>query len=110
MRFEAARAFDIAGRYTGHSYLLRLRLSGDTLDAELGWLRDFGDVKRAFAPLYDALDHHLLDELPGLAATDCASLAAYLGGCFAMPSLTGVDVLQNEHDGALWRKDDACTR
>lgn len=110
LRFEAARAFDAAGRYTGHSYRLRLRLAGDALDAELGWLRDFGDVKRAFAPLYDALDHHLLDTLPGLAATDCASLASYIGERFAMPALAGVDVLQNGHDGALWRKEAACTR
>jgi 6-pyruvoyltetrahydropterin/6-carboxytetrahydropterin synthase len=34
--------------------------------AESGWVMDFGDIKRAFQPLLDRLDHNYLNEIDGL--------------------------------------------
>ena len=53
------------GRLHGHSFLVRLELSGE-VDAHTGWLIDFVEVKQAFKPIYDrCLDHHYLND-PGL--------------------------------------------
>ncbi|MGL6071646.1 6-pyruvoyl trahydropterin synthase family protein [Craterilacuibacter sp.] len=110
-RFEAAVPFDNDGRYTGHSYLVRLHLAGE-MDAEQGWVRDFGEVKALFKPLYAQLDHHALDQLPGIAATDCAGIARYLAARFAPDELVRIDLLENETDGALLWLDGSrtCTR
>ena len=31
-----------------------------------GWIMDFADVTRAFNPIYEQLDHHYLNDIPGL--------------------------------------------
>lgn len=101
-RFESAVPFDAAGHYTGHSYLVRLHLAGQ-LDELMGWVRDFGDVKAVFAPCYRLLDHHPLDALPGIDATDCAGIARWVAGQLRtdVPQLCRVDLLENETDGAV---------
>ena len=110
-RFEAAVPFDESGRYTGHSFLVRLHLAG-VIDPAQGWVRDFGEVKALFKPWYAALDHHALDRLPGIASTDCAGIARYLAERFALDELVRIDILENAHEGALlWLdKAGACTR
>ena len=52
-------------RLHGHSFVIELRVSGEP-GAETGWIMDFGDIKAAFKPLYDQLDHHYLNEIDGL--------------------------------------------
>lgn len=52
------------GRLHGHSFLVRLELSGE-VDVHTGWLIDFAEVKQAFKPIYDRLDHHYLNEIQG---------------------------------------------
>jgi 6-pyruvoyltetrahydropterin/6-carboxytetrahydropterin synthase len=64
-RFESAVPFNEQGDYTGHSYLIRLMLTGD-LDRTMGWVLDFGDVKDRFKPIYRQLDHNPLDRLTGI--------------------------------------------
>ena len=52
-------------RLHGHSFGLEIRVKGP-LDPALGWVVDFADIKRVFQPIYDQLDHHYLNEVPGL--------------------------------------------
>ena len=35
-------------------------------DPKLGWLMDYADIKAAFKPIWEKLDHHYLNEIPGL--------------------------------------------
>jgi 6-pyruvoyltetrahydropterin/6-carboxytetrahydropterin synthase len=56
-RLAAAPADHPRARWHGCTYTLRLHLAGE-LDPVLGWAVDFGDVKSAIAPVFDALDHH----------------------------------------------------
>jgi len=44
----------------------------------MGWFRDFGDVKVAFKPLEDQLDHHFLNEIPGLDNPTSENLARWI--------------------------------
>lgn len=50
------------GRLHGHSYKVRLHFIGDANTYE-GWFIDFGDIKKAFKPILDQLDHHYLNEV-----------------------------------------------
>jgi 6-pyruvoyltetrahydropterin/6-carboxytetrahydropterin synthase len=52
-------------RLHGHSYRVAIGLEGP-IDPEFGWVQDFGDIKAAWRPLEDMLDHHYLNEIPGL--------------------------------------------
>jgi 6-pyruvoyltetrahydropterin/6-carboxytetrahydropterin synthase len=52
-------------RLHGHTYQLRIYIKGP-VDAKTGWIMDFGDVKKAFNPILDRLDHNYLNEIPGL--------------------------------------------
>ena len=102
VRFEAAKPFDSAGRYTGHSYLARLYLHGAAPDPQAGWLRDFADVKAVFKPIYNQLDHYALDTVADLADYDSAALAAWMATHLrkALPELSRVDLFENERGGA----------
>ncbi|MBP6809854.1 MAG: 6-carboxytetrahydropterin synthase [Chromatiaceae bacterium] len=99
LRFEGALRLaraphgDSRRRLHGHSYLLRLHLTSP-LDQVLGWTVDYGDVKALFQPVYHRLDHHRLDEIPGLADPDPARLAHWLRGEIAttLPQLDRIDL------------------
>lgn len=98
-RFESALHLacspDGIRRLHGHSYLLRLHLTAP-LDTVMGWTVDYGDVKAAFTPLYRQLDHHCLNDLPGLADADPASLAHWLRqqAAPALPQLDRIDLYE----------------
>jgi 6-pyruvoyltetrahydropterin/6-carboxytetrahydropterin synthase len=82
-RFEAAHllpkvpAGHKCRRLHGHSYVVDLRLEGN-LDAELGWLVDFAEVKAAAQPVFDRLDHYYLNEVDGLQNPTSELLAHWL--------------------------------
>jgi len=52
-------------RLHGHSFKIRLFIDGP-IDPSVGWVMDYGDIKTAFAPIFDQLDHHYLNEIEGL--------------------------------------------
>lgn len=107
-RFESAlhleRATPDAGarRLHGHSYLLRLHLTSP-LDAVMGWTVDYGDVKQLFTPLYQQLDHHCLNELPGLDEPDPPSLARWIRAQASpgLPQLDRIDLYETPGCGVV---------
>ena len=52
-------------RLHGHSYRVEVHVTGDVAEGT-GWVMDFADIKDAFAPLHDKLDHRYLNEVEGL--------------------------------------------
>src|SRR6476619_3778319 len=52
-------------RLHGHSFRVELQVSG-TPGADSGWIMDFADIKAAFRPLHEQLDHHYLNDVDGL--------------------------------------------
>ncbi|GAB1406161.1 6-carboxytetrahydropterin synthase QueD [Thermomonas brevis] len=64
-------------RLHGHSFRIELHLRGEP-DPELGWVMDFAELKAAFQPVYDRLDHHYLNDIPGLENPTSERLAAWL--------------------------------
>jgi 6-pyruvoyltetrahydropterin/6-carboxytetrahydropterin synthase len=53
------------GRMHGHSFRAEIVVEGE-VDPRTGWVIDFADIKAAIRPLADQLDHHCLNEVPGL--------------------------------------------
>ena len=52
-------------RLHGHSFVVDVEVAGP-IDEEKGWLIDYGDIKAAYAPIRERLDHHYLNEIEGL--------------------------------------------
>lgn len=65
------------GRLHGHSFRIELRLRG-AVDERAGWIRDFADVKFAFKPIEDQLDHSYLNDIPGLENPTSENLARWI--------------------------------
>ncbi len=65
------------GRLHGHSFVVKIYVAGEP-DARTGWIMDFADIKKVFKPLYDQLDHHFLNEVPGLENPTSENLALWI--------------------------------
>ena len=52
-------------RLHGHSFKVEIHVSGKVQEPA-GWVIDFADIKTAFQEHFDVLDHHYLNEIPGL--------------------------------------------
>lgn len=48
------------------------------MDPHTGWLLDFADVKAAFRPLWERLDHHYLNEIEGLENPTAENIARWI--------------------------------
>ena len=64
-------------RMHGHSFRIEVRVEGEC-DPKLGWLMDYADITAAFQPLFDQLDHHCLNEVPGLENPTSEMLARWV--------------------------------
>jgi 6-pyruvoyltetrahydropterin/6-carboxytetrahydropterin synthase len=64
-------------RLHGHSFQITLHVTGD-VDPQLGWIVDFADLARAFEPVHALLDHHYLNEVPGLENPTSELLARFV--------------------------------
>ena len=83
VRFEAAHLLPRAPeghkcrRLHGHSYAVELVVAGE-VEEESGWLIDYARIREAFAPLHAQLDHHYLNEVPGLENPTSELLARWI--------------------------------
>jgi 6-pyruvoyltetrahydropterin/6-carboxytetrahydropterin synthase len=91
-------------RLHGHSFRVGLHLAGP-LDPRLGWVRDFADVGAAFAPLFAQLDHHYLNEVPGLENPTSEQLAVWIWQRLkpALPELARVVIHETCTSGCEYR-------
>jgi 6-pyruvoyltetrahydropterin/6-carboxytetrahydropterin synthase len=99
-RFESALPFGTDGSYSGHSYLIRLMLTGN-LDKTMGWILDFGDVKDRFKPIYRQLDHNPLDRLAGIRNGNSTSVAEWVHAHLSplVPELSRIDLHESPERG-----------
>lgn len=82
-RFEAAhRLPNVApghkcGRIHGHSFTASVTVSGP-LDAKLGWVMDFSDLKEIVEPYISLMDHNYLNDIEGLENPTSENVALWL--------------------------------
>ena len=92
-------------RVHGHSFRVEIHVSGP-VDDHLGWVMDFADVKAAFDPLYRQLDHHYLNDVPGLENPTSENLAKWIWQQLkpALPQLSAVVVHETCTSGARYTR------
>jgi 6-pyruvoyltetrahydropterin/6-carboxytetrahydropterin synthase len=92
--FEAAHRLPMVppthkcARLHGHSFKVTLHVQGE-VDESLGWFMDFAGLDAAFRPAYAQLDHHYLNEIPGLENPTSENLARWIWERVA-PALPGL--------------------
>jgi 6-pyruvoyltetrahydropterin/6-carboxytetrahydropterin synthase len=111
--FEAAHhlpnvpATHKCARLHGHSFRVEIHIRARA-DPQLGWVMDFGDLKEAFQPLLDRLDHYYLNEIEGLENPTSEQLARWIWQRLArtLPSLSQVVVRETCTTGCIYRGED----
>lgn len=95
------------GRLHGHTFIVRLYVSGP-VDETYGWVMDFADIKKAFKPLYEQLDHHYLNEIEGLENPTSENLARWIWRRLkpALPLLSKVMVFETPTSGCAYAGED----
>jgi len=95
------------GRLHGHSFRVRLHVSGP-VGPTTGWVLDFADIKAAFKPLYAKLDHNYLNEIPGLDNPTSENLARWIWRNLrpSLPQLSAVEVFETCTSGCIYRGED----
>ncbi len=64
-------------RLHGHSFVVRLYVRG-AVGSRSGWVQDFAELKEAFAPIHEELDHHYLNDIDGLENPTSENLAIWI--------------------------------
>lgn len=92
------------GRLHGHSFKIRLTLRGEP-GQHTGWIMDFADLKEAWKPLHDVLDHRYLNDIPGLENPTSEVLARWIWEKMApdLPQLSAVSVRETCTAGCTYR-------
>ena len=112
-RFEAAHRLPNApaehkcSRLHGHSFRAEVHVRGP-VGADTGWVMDFADIKDAFRPLHDELDHSYLNEIEGLKNPTSENLARWIWERLhpALPMLARVVVYETCTSGCIYEGGD----
>lgn len=90
-------------RLHGHSFRIEIYVSGP-VDERLGWVMDFSDLKRAFRPIHEQIDHRCLNEIEGLENPTSENLARWIWRRLlpALPSLSRVVVRETCTSGCSY--------
>jgi len=93
-------------RIHGHSFRIEVHVTGPVIQP-LGWVMDFADLRRAFQPLFDRLDHHYLNEIAGLENPTSENLAKWIWGELknSLPGLSKIVVQETCTAGCTYSGD-----
>ena len=108
-RFEAAHRLPHVpeghkcARLHGHSFRVELAIEGP-VNPETGWFMDFGELYDLWAPLHEVLDHHYLNEVPGLENPTSENLAAWIWNRLrpTLPELSSITVRETCTSGCTY--------
>lgn len=92
-------------RMHGHTYHIRVTISGPVKDPE-GWVLDFADIKEAFEPLRERLDHRVLNDIKGLENPTSEILSEWIWDRLIdeLPYLSSVEVKETCASGCIFTK------
>lgn len=91
-------------RLHGHSYKIEVHVEGEPGE-ESGWIIDFADIAVAFQPIFDALDHRYLNDIPGLENPTSECLACWIWDRLkpSLPNLTAICVKETCTSGCIYQ-------
>lgn len=95
-------------RLHGHSFRIEVVVRG-SVDPRTGWVMDFADIKAAFQPIHEQLDHRYLNEIEGLENPTSEELARWIWRRLAprLPGLAEVVVHETCTSGCRYRGADS---
>jgi 6-pyruvoyltetrahydropterin/6-carboxytetrahydropterin synthase len=107
--FEAAHRLPFVpadhkcSRLHGHSFRVEIHVSGE-VGEQTGWIMDFTDIKSAFKPMYEQLDHHYLNEIDGLENPTSENLARWIWNGLeqVLPGLSRIVVRETCTSGCVY--------
>jgi len=113
-RFEAAHHLPFVpeghrcARVHGHSYRLTIRVKG-TVDPELGWFIDYGDINKVVKPIVESLDHQDLNTIPGLENPTTETVCVWVWERIEknLPGLFAVEVAETPNTSCVYRGESA---
>lgn len=90
-------------RLHGHSFHVDVHVRGP-VSPTTGWIMDFAEIKAAFAPIHDALDHRYLNEIDGLENPTSEVLARWIWARLAprLPGLSRIVVRETCTSGCIY--------
>ena len=91
------------GRLHGHSYRFEIWLEGPP-DGHTGWVMDMADIKKAFQPLNDRMDHYYLNDIEGLENPTSENIARWIWEQIqpSLPLLSKVVVYETSTSGCIY--------
>jgi 6-pyruvoyltetrahydropterin/6-carboxytetrahydropterin synthase len=94
-------------RLHGHSYRVEVHVSGE-VEATSGMVMDFADIKAAFRPIREQLDHYYLNEIAGLENPTSEHLARWIWQRLRpeLPQLTHLVIRETCTVGCVYRGED----
>jgi 6-pyruvoyltetrahydropterin/6-carboxytetrahydropterin synthase len=91
-------------RLHGHSYRLDIHVTGQ-VDEKTGWVMDFGVIRKLVEPIVGELDHHFLNDVPGLANSTSEQICKFVWDRLrpALPQLSAVTLWESPMSKCVYR-------
>lgn len=91
-------------RVHGHTFNVEINVSG-RVEQHSGWVIDFDDIKEAFDPILEQIDHSYLNDIEGLDNPTSENIAKWIWVRLKpkLPGLTKIVVGENSESGAIYR-------
>ncbi len=64
-------------RLHGHRFKVEVAICGEC-DPKLGWVMDYAAIAETFKPILEILDHHYLNDVPGLENPTSENIAVWI--------------------------------
>ena len=90
-------------RVHGHSFQVEIHVSGP-LDPEMDWVVDFAELDAAFSPIHAQLDHHYLNDIPGLENPTTERMAQWVWQHLKprLPGLSKIVIQETQQSGCVY--------
>ena len=90
-------------RLHGHSFMVRVVVAGD-IGQDSGWIMDFTDIKTAFKPIEQELDHYYLNDIKGLENPTSEILAQWIWIRLkiSLPLLSRIEIKETCTSGCIY--------
>ena len=114
IQFEAAHKLPYVGsqhkcsQLHGHSFQVKISVTAPvkTSGSNRGMVCDFADIKSAFQPLFQQLDHRYLNEIEGLENPTSENLAVWIWRRLkpSLEQLSSIEIMETCNSGCIYQQ------